>query len=246
MPLFRKDGTSIYYEIRGSGYPLLLLPPGGMNATIDFWQNTAFNAAEVLTEHFRTIAIDQRNAGGSLGPLKEDNPWNAYWRDHVGLLNHLGIERCHVLGCCIGASYALNLMARSPQRIAAAVLEQPIGLDSNNEDLWPKIYSEWAVALVEKRSKTHPDIDHESAMIFGKRMWTGDFVFSVTRDQLKACKIPMLVLPGTDRAHPTSIGREIAALAQVGEILEPWKEPGDLLPSTVARIVAFLQANTPA
>src|SRR6266481_295146 len=53
MPLFKKDDASIYYEIRGRGYPLLLLPPGGMDATIDFWQRTAFNAVEVFCEDFR-------------------------------------------------------------------------------------------------------------------------------------------------------------------------------------------------
>jgi hypothetical protein len=81
---------------------------------------------------------------------------------------------------------------------------------------------------------------------FGKRMWSGDFVLSVSRDFVRSCNTPLLVLPGIDLPHPTAIGREIASLAPRAELLEPWKEPADLVPQTVERIRRFLRSHTPA
>jgi pimeloyl-ACP methyl ester carboxylesterase len=241
MPLFQKENCSIYYEIRGQGYPLILLPPGGMAATIEFWQRTAFNAVEIFSEDFRVIAIDQRNSGRSSGPVTDGNPWDAYLADHVGLLNHLGIERCLVLGCCIGVSYALNLLRAIPHRVAAAVLEQPVGIDAANRQIWPNAFHDWAEALLVKR----PEIDRATLENFGRRMWSEDFVLSVSRDDVKACTTPLLVLPGIDLPHPTAIGHEIARLAPNSEMVEPWKEPAELLPG-VSRTRPPISARTHA
>jgi len=241
MPYFKKDGTSLYYEIHGRGFPLLLLPPGGMNSTIDFWQQTAFNAVEVFAEDFRVIAIDQRNAGRSSGPIVAGDPWDSYASDHIGLLNHLGVERCHVLGCCIGSSFALKLACTAPNRVAAAVLEQPVGIDEANRQTMPNAWQDWAAALLAER----PEIDRASLEDFGRRMWAGDFVLSVSRQAVASCSIPLLVLPGIDLPHPTAIGREVAKLAPNAEMIEPWKEPADLLPGAIARIQSFLHKHTP-
>jgi pimeloyl-ACP methyl ester carboxylesterase len=240
MPLFQKETTSIYYEIRGKGYPLLLLPPGGMRASIDFWQRTAFNATEIFAEDFRVIAIDERNSGRSSGPLPPGNPWEAYVADHIGLLNHLGIEKCLVLGCCIGVSHALRLMNTAPNRVVAAVLEQPTGIDEANRQLLANMWREWADELLAQR----PEIGRAELEDFGRRMWTGEFVLSVSREAIAACKTPLLVLPGIDLFHPSAIGHEIAELASNAELLEPWKEPPELIPATIARIREFLQTHT--
>lgn len=76
--------------------------------------------------------------------------------------------------------------------------------------------------------------------------WSGDFVLSVSREFVQSCNTPLLVLPGINLAHPTAIGREIASLAPRAELLEPWKEPAELVPHTVERIRRFLRSHTPA
>lgn len=243
MPYFRQGPSAIYYEIHGSGFPLLLLPPGGMAATIDFWEYTPFNAIQVLSQHFRVIAIDQRNAGRSTAPFSDGDPWSAYAEDHVGLLNHLGIERCHVLGCCIGCSYVLRLLRDAPERVVSAVLEQPIGISEENRSLWPDIYKGWAADLC----AANPDLSATDVESFGRRMWGGDdFVLSVSRDDVAAIQHPMLVLPGIDLHHPNHIGHEVAELAPNSEVLAPWKQPASIVPQTVAKLVRFLHAHTPA
>lgn len=234
--------TTIYYEQRGQGFPLLLLPPGGLNASIAFWQRTALNAPEIFGRYFHTISIDTRNAGNSSGPLDLEDPWGSFAKDHIGLMTHLGIERFHVLGCCVGASHALKLMSVAPKRVVAAVLEQPIGIDEGNRQTLPNVWVDWAKQMRVK----HPEIPMATLEAYGKKMWGGEFVLSVTREWLKTCQTPMLVLPGIDAPHPNAIGKEIAKLAPKAEKLEPWKEPAELIPSAVQRIRKFLLSHTPS
>jgi hypothetical protein len=59
---------------------------------------------EVLASNFRVIAMDQRNAGASIGAIEADHGWHTYAAVHLALLDHLGTERCHLLGVCIGPS----------------------------------------------------------------------------------------------------------------------------------------------
>jgi pimeloyl-ACP methyl ester carboxylesterase len=241
MPLFKKGQTEIYYEVHGSGYPLLLLPPGGMGATIDFWQQTPFNGPVVFSEFFRVIAIDQRNSGRSSGPIDGDDPWGMYLTDHLGLLNHLGIEQCHVLGCCIGASYALKMIEAAPKRIASAVLEQPIGITEASKALYRRDFEKWSAGLAGKGRDTDPAVLEK----FRSKMWDGEFVLSVSREFVSSVTTPMLVLPGNNDNHPNVIGHEIAKLNSRADVIADWKVPTDIIPSTVAQIRAFLEKHTP-
>jgi hypothetical protein len=71
-----------------------------------------------------------------------------------------------------------------------------------------------------------------------------DFVYSVTRDEVRSIQTPMLVLPGIDRAHPYEVGVEVADLAPNSERIDPWKQP-ELMQKTVAGIREYLQRHTP-
>src|SRR5258708_18830448 len=88
--------------------------------------NAAISPLAVYGEDFRLIAMDQRNAGRSTGPLDVADPWGSFASDQLALLDHLGVGAFHVMGCCIGGSYALKLIEQAPTRVAAAVLERPI------------------------------------------------------------------------------------------------------------------------
>jgi len=95
MAFFERDDIKIYYEESGDGFPILLFAPGGMRSTLQVWTNSPFNPIEVLADHFRVIAMDQRNAGRSVAPISADDGWHAYTADHLALLDHLGID--HVI-----------------------------------------------------------------------------------------------------------------------------------------------------
>jgi pimeloyl-ACP methyl ester carboxylesterase len=240
VPSFTNRETTIYYEARGSGFPLLLFAPGAMNSAIELWSGATINPLDVFTEDFRLIAMDQRNAGRSTGPLEVGDPWGAYARDQLALMDHLGIQSFHVMGACIGSSFALKLIEQARHRVVTAVLQQPVGVTEGNEPLYEALWRGWADQLT--RSRT--DLDPDELEAFGTQMWAGDFVLSVSRDFLRKCSTPLLVLPGIDRYHPTATGREIAALAKDARLVEPWKDPQHVGGATTA-VRDFLKAFTP-
>jgi pimeloyl-ACP methyl ester carboxylesterase len=245
VPFYQRGEASIYYEEYGQGFPLLLLSPGGLNSTIAFWSRMPFNPIETFQGEYRVIAMDQRNAGGgqSKGPLEADDPWGMYARDQLGLLDHLGIDRAMAMGCCIGCSFIFKLAELAPQRIAAGVLEQPIGTDETNPGVFgERIWKEWGEDLANKRS----DISMDQVVAFSGKMWGGEFVYSVPREFLNTIQVPMLTMPGIDPAHPTGVGMEVHRRLPNSELVEKWKEPPELVPQTIERVRQFLRSHTPS
>jgi len=127
---YEKGSVRIYYEEAGSGFPLMLLPGGGLNSTIAFFSgNSPFNAIEEFKGQYRCITADLRNApsGQSTGPVEVDRPWESYADDHLGLMDHLGIDKVMVMGFCIGVASIWSFLKRAPARIPAAVVPQHVG-----------------------------------------------------------------------------------------------------------------------
>jgi pimeloyl-ACP methyl ester carboxylesterase len=240
MPKFERDGISIHFEEYGSGYPILLFAPGGMRSSIEFWPKSPFDPTRELAGDFRVIATDQRNAGSSRAPLSGADGWHTYTSDHLALLDHLGIKRCHLMGGCIGSSYCLGVIEAAPERVSAAVLQNPIGLTPRNREMFFAMFDGWAQAL----KPQHPEIDDAGLRAFRDRMYDGDFVFNVSRDFVRRLSTPLLILMGSDDYHPTPTSEEIAKLAPNAQMLRDWKTP-DLIPQTVRRVREFLKANTP-
>src|SRR5881296_4624171 len=126
MSFYEKGPVRIHYQEVGSGFPLLLIAGGGLDSTIAGLTNP-FKAIEEFKGEYRCIACDLRNAskGQSTGPLEVDRPWDSYTDDHIGVMDHLGINKFFVMGFCIGGPFIWNLLKRAPNRVAAAVLAQP-------------------------------------------------------------------------------------------------------------------------
>ncbi len=247
---YQRGPVRIYYEEAGSGFPLLLLPGGGLNATIAFFSgNSPFNAIEEFKGDYRCIAADLRNApsGQSTGPVEVDRPWDSYADDQLGLMDHLGIDKFAVMGFCIGGPFIWNLLKRAPNRIAAAVLAQPVGWRPEMRD--PKypgaFWKSWGATLTAKRS----DVTLQTTEQFVARMFEtdADFVFTVSRDFVRACQNPVLILPDDVPAHPYAVAMECAMLAPKAEVsIFPWKEPKERIPLAVRQIHSFLKAHRPA
>src|SRR3989441_2569170 len=131
VSFYERGPVRIHYEEAGSGFPLLLIAGGGLNASTisGLKRGDPFNPIEEFKGEYRCIASDLRNAneGQSSGPLEIDRPWDSYTDDHLGLMDHLGIEKFMVLGFCIGGPFIWNLLRRGPDRIVAALLAPPRG-----------------------------------------------------------------------------------------------------------------------
>ena len=249
MPFYERGDVRIHYEESGSGFPLLVIPGGGLNSTIAFFTgNAPFNALEELSGDYRCITMDLRNANGgqSSGPLEIDRPWDAYADDQIGLMDHLGIGDFMVLGFCIGGPFIWNLLRRAPGRIVAGVLAQPSGFRPEMPDLFHNNnITGWAPGLCERR----PDITMAMADAFLNSMYrsNADFVFTVTRDFVHGCQTPLLILPDDVPAHPYAVAMESAQLAPNAEVsLYPWKETREQVAEAVAHIRRFLRAHQPA
>jgi pimeloyl-ACP methyl ester carboxylesterase len=237
MPSFEQAGVSLYYEEYGKGHPLLLLAPGGMRSSIEFWHRSPFDPTTELATNFRVIAMDQRNAGRSRGPLSAGDGWHTYTADHIALLDHLGIQRCHIMGGCIGSSYCLSLLKTAPERVSAAVLQNPIGL-KDNRAAFREMFDGWATDL----KSQHPEANDDALASFRENMYGGEFVFSVSREFVSSCTTPMILLSGSDMYHPAEISAEIARLNPRIEVVADWKTP-ETAPAAVKRVGAFLQKH---
>jgi pimeloyl-ACP methyl ester carboxylesterase len=241
VPVLERGDLRLHYEETGTGFPLLLFAPGGMRSSIPIWEKAPWNPIAELARAFRIIAMDQRNAGRSAAEISAADGWHSYASDHLRLLDHLGIDRCHVLGGCIGGSYCLGLMQAAPDRVQAGVLQQPIGCSGSNREVFYAMFDNWANELRAQR----PEVTPEAWEAFRQRMYGGDFVFNVSRDFVRSCRVPMLVLMGNDVYHPSETSREIARLAPNAELVERWKDP-DVVADTPRRVLEFLRAHTPA
>lgn len=239
MPIFERDDVRINYVEEGSGFPVLLIAPGGMRSTIDFWYQTPWNPIEQLSGDYRVIAMDQRNAGGSTGPVSADDGWHTYIGDQLALMDHLGADRFHVAGMCIGGSYILGLIEAAPERVASGVLFQTIGLD-NNRGAFYDMFDSWATDI----ASDHPNMTKDDWNTFRGSMYDPEFLFTVDRDFVAQTETPMLVLLGNDLYHPESTSREIVKLAPNATMVENWKEP-EHHDSAKAAVADFLAANTP-
>ena len=247
---YEKGSVRIYYEEAGSGFPLMLLPGGGLNSTIaGLKSGNPFPAIEEFKGEYRCITADLRNApsGQSTGPVEVDRPWESYADDQLGLMDHLGIDKFMVMGFCIGGPFIWSLLKRAPNRIAGAVVAQPVGWRPEMRD--PKypgaFWKGWPAQINAKR----PEIPLQTAEQFTIRMFetNPDFVFTVTRDFVRSCQNPVLILPDDVPPHPLAPAMECAMLAPNAELsMFPWKQPKERIPLAVRQIHSFLKAHRPA
>lgn len=234
---------TLHYDDVGHGYPLLLLAPGGMHSRMAMWGERPqlwFDPMVELADEFRVIGMDQRNAGQSHAPVTATDGWHTYVSDAVALLDHLGIDEFAVMGGCIGASFGLGLCAAVPGRVRAAVLLNPIGASPDGHDHFGPMFDEWAEHL----RRTRADVEPSSLAALRTNLFAGDFVFSVSRDFLRSCVVPLLVLPGHDAFHPAAIAEEIAQLAPHAALIERWRPSEIGRDSMVSLVREFLREHT--
>ena len=245
---FYENGpVRIRYEEVGSGFPLLVIAGGGLNSSIAGLATHPFNPLEEFRGEHRVIAADLRNSnrGQSSGPLEIDRPWDAHTDDHLGVMDHLGIDKFMVLGFCIGGPFIWNLLRRAPDRVVAAVLAQPSAWSAEHPTLfYDNNMRSWGPDLVERR----PEITMDMVDRFLTTMYlsNADFVFTVTRDFVREMQTPILILPDDIPAHPYDVAIEAAMLAPQSEVsMFPWKQPVERIPLAVRQIRSFLRAHRP-
>lgn len=236
--IFERGDIRIRYEIYGEGFPILLFAPGGMRSAISFWHGSEWDPIESLQGEFQVIAMDQRNAGESTAPVSATTGWSDYTADHIALADHLGLEKLHLMGGCIGGPYCFGFIQAAPERVCSAIIQQSIGVD-NNQDLFFEMFDAWANPI----KSAHPEATEADWRQYRSNMFEQEFLYNVDRDFIKGCDTPLWVLMGSDPYHPEVVSREIAELAPNATLVEQWKNAEQ--DQTVPNAVAFLQAHTP-
>ncbi|KUJ35042.1 hydrolase [Streptomyces sp. NRRL F-5122] len=124
------DGIPTRYEVTGSGPPLLMFSPGGFDSSLEGWRTVGvyrrLRLLDHLTQSYTCVTFDRRESGRSGGRLERIS-WADYVRQSVGLLDHLGIERAHLMGGCVGCSTVAAFAVAHPERVLSMVLYSPAG-----------------------------------------------------------------------------------------------------------------------
>ena len=248
MPFYERGSVRIYYEDVGSGFPLMIIPGGGLNSSIASLDTSVpFNPMERYKNDFRCISADLRNAdlGQSRGPLEIDRPWDAYSDDQLGLMDHLGIREFLVMGFCIGGPMIHNLLKLAEDRVVAAAMMQPSGFSPEYPNIFYENNTErWAPQLCEKRS----DVTMAQVHDFLTNMYTdrADFVFTVSRDFVRSLQTPLLIAPDNVPAHPYEASMEVAEIAPNSETtIFPWKDSQENIDRVVDHARRFLKLHEP-
>ncbi len=245
MPFYETGDIRIHYEEAGSGFPLLVTPGGGLNSHMGNWPGAVINAMEVFKDDFRCITMDQRHANGgqSTGPLAIDDPWGGFADDQLGLMDHLGIREFAFMGYCIGGCFAGTLLDRAPERIAAAIFCQTVGHRPEDPDVMYRSGRDgWAPGLLAERPELTQDaIDRYLHNLYRSNP---DFLYSVSRDVIRNCQTPILVLPDDTPSHPHQTSVDVASLAPNAEItVFPWTSPPELKARTIERVRRFIHKH---
>ena len=248
MPFYEKGEVRIHYEEAGSGFPLLVIPGGGLNSTVAGLATHPFNPFDEFKGEFRVIAADLRNAKGGQSTAPGGRP-------AVGRLYRRPYRtdgspgRPPVHGARLLHRWPVHLepvkAGRRPRRRrrAGAAQRLPPG------DAWPLLNNNmkgWGPELCARR----PDITMAMVDTFLTNMYGGgraDFVYTVTRDFVRNCPTPILVLPDDVPGHPYVVAMETVHLAPNAQVsLYPWKDTPDKIPLAVRHIRSFLEAHRPA
>ncbi|MHB1424732.1 MAG: alpha/beta fold hydrolase [Gemmataceae bacterium] len=220
---FDSNGVKIHYRVEGEGEPVLLIHGFAANAS---FQWGASGIIKALAKDHRVIAVDVRGHGKSGKPTEVKQYGTEMVEDVVRLLDHLKIKKAHVVGYSMGALIAGKLMALHPDRLLSATLGGAVPLPEGVK--LPPFVADLADSL-EKGKGIAPLISalmpagtpklSDNAMEQLNRQLVGDNgkalaavvrswkTLAVTKEQLKANKVPTLILMG--ESDPLKQGIEV-------------------------------------
>ena len=124
------DGIPTRYELVGEGPPLLMFSPGGFDSSLENWTSFGryrdLGLVQAFAPAYTCILFDRRESGQSGGRVQRLG-WEHYVAQALALIDHLGLERVHAMGGCVGCSTAAAFAVAAPSRVRSMVLFSPAG-----------------------------------------------------------------------------------------------------------------------
>lgn len=241
MPFVELNGFRHYYEIHGSGPPLLFLH--GFTLDCRMWHPNM----QELSQSFRCILLDSRGHG------KSDSPSTGYHRDQrssdvIALLNKLGLETVHLLGMSMGGSTAIGCALSFPERLRSLILvsagvagfKPGRKIDKLDEiartegiDVAKRQWLEWSTSYHTKKGRNDiaslitQMIEEHSGAIWSDPM-RGKYPVMRDLERLKEIELPTLIVVGTDDKVFCQLALTIHEYIR-NSILETYSDTGHLV-----------------
>lgn len=156
------NGTGLFYEVAGSGHPLVLIHGFALDTRMWDYQFEAF------AQHYRVVRYDMRGYGKSLPPTDESY---SHTDDLMALLEHLRIDRAHVFGQSRGGAVAIDFALAHPEATGALVLVDPV-LGGHS---WSQEAARTDGAIWETAAKSGVEV--------GKAKWLAHPLFAPAREK---------------------------------------------------------------
>ena len=235
------DGTRIYYEVRGSGKPVLLVH--GFIVNSNSWKHTSLYK-DLLDEGYRVILLDLRGNGKSGKP---HNPiaysHDAEAKDIIGLMNFLGTPHYSVVGYSRGSIITARLLVLD-KRIQDAVMGG-MGADFTNPE-WPRRIMFYHALRGDSVPQLRSMVEyvHQQKLDQQALAYLQEFQPSTSREALGKISIPVLVVSGSEDSDNGS-SKELAKLLPKSSIATV---PGDhdhaaSTPEFSNAVTAFFRSN---
>jgi pimeloyl-ACP methyl ester carboxylesterase len=235
MPTVFVNGIHIYYEIHGTGVPLVLI--GGLASDLTYYEGII----RQLSHKYQVIAFDNRGAGRTDKP---DIPYSIEMMadDTAGLLAALGIKYANVLGISMGGRIAVELTLQHPKQVKSLILvstivkRMPMTWSHRMLDVFFKL------PFLRTAGRRYPAPSYAASR---QREATRNYDAT---DRLREIHVPTLILHGkNDRLASCALAEEMHARIQGSKMLV-FKGAHHFLfvrqEQFVAAVVDFLDAQT--
>lgn len=200
------DGTKIYYEVKGDGFPVVMVH--GFTGTSQGWKRGALYG-NLLKEGYKVILLDLRGNGRSDKPHTDEGYHNdAEAKDIIGLVNSLGIEKYNAVGYSRGSIIVSRLLVLDGQRLNKAVMGG-MGDDYTNPE-WPRRIHAYKALMGDT---TLHDVD--DMMVWIRKNNFDNLALAMqqkhqpttSKQDLAKVKTPVLLVDGTeDQTNGSEIG----------------------------------------
>ena len=116
MPKVKVNDIQIYYEVKGKGFPLVMI--NGLSDNLTCWDPRLI---EALSKKFKLVMFDNRDVGRT-DTSEREHPMKTFADDTAGLMKALAISKAHILGISMGGMIAQELVLNHPEKVAKLVL----------------------------------------------------------------------------------------------------------------------------